>query len=96
MSIQKRKKRRKQRRDDIRYRREMGATIPNMLRIARDMKEDDPVGFKALSPKERANAVMEVLVKESPHALFDGDRDWAGFFKRLLEFVFAILAKFGF
>ena len=96
MSVTKRNKRRIRRREDRKYRREMGATIPNMLRIARVLKEDDPVEFASWTPKERANAVMETLVKESPHALFNGERDWAGFFERLIEFIFKILAKFGF
>ena len=96
MSIKKRKKRRQQRLDDRKYRKEIGATIPNMLRIARDLRDDDPVGFAIMSQRDVANAVMETLVKEAPQALFDGTRDWAEFLERLLEFIFKLLVKFGF
>jgi len=60
----------------LRDRLRMGLTLPAVARIVLEMREADPQGFAAQTPKEIAATVLGELQAANPEAFDDPQIDW--------------------
>jgi len=75
-----------------RERREAGASFLNVIRLLKEIKAEDPEGFKDNSPGSLSVIMLDRLVAEMPPEMLAADRDWAAFFTALLAFLEPLIA----